>query len=147
MKAYKPLPIKAKILTMTLDEFRKAYAVNRRRRRLLRCLEDELAVIGKQCVKFSLIVFGSYITGKPEPGDIDVLISLLPRKECVFSIMEQGLERKHRDEVDVQFQRGEFCTKSAAQLVAYFNDNPLNFNKGIRLIEVVELVLPRGCGE
>lgn len=131
---------------MTLDEFEKTYAVNETRRRLLRLLGEELVVIGRQCKKFSIIIFGSYITEKPEPGDIDVLISLVPRQDCIYRIMKQGLEREHGKDVDVQFQRGEYYTKNAEQLVAYFNNNPLNFNRGIRMLEAVELLIP-GCGD
>lgn len=127
---------------MTLGEFEKAFARNGRRRYLLGEMIDELEVIARQCEKFSVIVFGSYISGKALPGDIDVLVSLVPRRECVYSIMKCGLEKEHEKDVDIQFQRAEYFTKSAERLVDYFNENPYNFRKGIRITDAVELLLP-----
>jgi len=139
--------MKASIRTMTLEEFRGVFAVNERRSYLLGELLEELNVVARQCEKVSVIVFGSYITGKEEPGDIDVLVSLVPKKDHVYSIMKNGLEKEHVKNVDVQFQRGEYFTKSAGQLVDYFNGNPYNFRKGIRIDRAVELLVPGLCGD
>ncbi len=136
--------MKATITTMTLKEFRTTYAINDRRRHLIKELLGELEVIARQCRKFSIIVFGSYISDKDEPGDIDVLISLLPKKNCVYALLKKGLEKEHEKEVDIQFQRGEYYTRSAESLVDYFNENPLNLKKGIRIRRAVELLVP-GC--
>ena len=139
--------MKAEITTMTLEEFRTAYAINDRRRHLIDELLEELKVIARQCRKFSIIVFGSYITDKDEPDDIDVLISLLPKKECVFAIMKEGIEKEHQKEVDIQFQRGEYYTKSAESLIDFFNENPFNLKKGIRIRKAVELLVSGCYGE
>ncbi len=139
--------MKASIRSMALDEFREAFAVNERRSYLLGELLDELNVVARQCEKVSVIVFGSYITEKEAPGDIDVLVSLVPKKDHVYAIMTKGLEKKHEKVVDVQFQRGEYSTKSAEQLVDYFNGNPYNFRKGVRIARAVELLVPGLCDE
>ncbi len=127
------------IQVMTLPEFKAAYARGRRRAELYEKLLEELDNLREQCNSFHIIVFGSYITDKKEPGDIDLMISLIPRQDCVYDIIINGLRRIHEKEIDIQYQKAQYYLKNTRQLVDYFNSNPLNRKEEIKIFRAVEL--------
>lgn len=128
------------IRQLDLDDFSEAYVTTDRRKYLFDKFLEDLRVIKSQCSCMRIIVFGSYITSKSEPNDIDLMISLIPGSEYVYDFMTDGLWQKNRNEVDVQYQRAEYFLKDAQQLVAFFNENPINREKGICITECVELI-------
>lgn len=132
-------PAGGPIGTMSMKQFRRAYAWNERRRHLYHMLLDELVGVRSQCTIMRVLVFGSYITSKEEPGDIDVLIGLIPTRECAYAFMTTGLVHRHPDDVDVTYHKTQMFLQTAEQLVRFFNNNPLNQKKHIALDRVIEL--------
>lgn len=63
----------------TLDEIEEAFGQfqsSDRRPRLFRDLQRYIAAVRSAAVGKYLVVNGSYVTGKPDPGDIDILLVL-----------------------------------------------------------------------
>jgi predicted nucleotidyltransferase len=125
---------------LNLQEFLETYVTNGKRRCLFDKLLEDLQVIKSQCSCMRIIVFGSYITSKLEPNDIDLMISLIPESEYVYDLMTDGLWQKNRKEIDIQYQKAEYFLKDAHQLVVFFNENPLNKEQGICITECIELI-------
>jgi predicted nucleotidyltransferase len=128
------------ITSYTPDEFRKTFAYNKRRRYLYGLLREELALIKCQCTAVRVLVFGSYITDKEEPRDIDLLLSLIAEKERVYEVWTKGLRLTHPDEVDVHYYKTQLYIKDGECLLAHFNANPKNELYGIAIREAVEII-------
>jgi len=120
-------------------EFCFRYAFNEHRKKLLRLLVEDLDVIKGQCDRLRVLIFGSYISFKKNPKDIDILLALIPNRDSVYAIMKSGLRRKHPGTVDVQFNKAQRFMKDADSLIRNFNENPLNKRKGIVINDAVEL--------
>jgi len=127
------------VARMTLEELSGRFAVNEQRRRLFDLLVDELASIQTQCRSLRVLVFGSYISDKDSPHDIDILISLIPNEECVYALWTGGLRREHPDEVDVHYYKTQRYIKDAEGLLEHFNSNPKNELQGIAIRDAVEI--------
>lgn len=125
---------------LDMHSFFEAYVTTERRKYLFDKFLEDLQVIKSQCNCLRIIIFGSYITSKTEPNDIDLMISLIPESEYVYDFMTDGLRQKNRNEVDVQYQKAEYFLKDAQQLIAFFNENPINKEKGICITECIELI-------
>ncbi len=128
------------IKKITLKEFKKRYLLNNYRKRLFKHLLEELENISGKCKCYKFLIFGSYITRKKEPNDIDVLISLIPEKDYVYSISKDGLQSEFFDEIDIHFMKSQYFIKDVDGLLDFFNENPLNKNKGISIKRAVEIV-------
>ncbi len=124
---------------LTLEELSGIYAGNEQRKRLFGLFVNELASIKKQCSRLRVLVFGSYITEKSNPRDIDVLISLIPSEECVYALWTEGLHREHPEEVDVHYYKTQRYMKDAEGLLEHFNNNPKNELQGIVIHDAVEI--------
>lgn len=127
------------ITSYTAGEFRERFAYNERRRHLCDLLLDELELIRSQCSIVRVLVFGSYITDKEEPRDIDLLLSLIAGKECVYEVWTKGLRLNHPDEVDVHYYKTQLYIKDGEGLLAHFNANPKNELYGISIHEAAEI--------
>jgi predicted nucleotidyltransferase len=127
------------ITAYTLDEFREAFASGDRRKYLYGLFLEELALIQSQCAVVRVLVFGSYITEKEEPHDIDLLISLIADSDCVYEVWARGLRRVHPDEVDVHYYKTQLYVKDAEGLLRHFNANPKNELYGIAIRDAVEI--------
>lgn len=58
----------------TLDAVRESFTFNQRRKQLFRQLEALTSNIRLAGIDCTLWVWGSFMTSKPEPGDIDVIV-------------------------------------------------------------------------
>jgi predicted nucleotidyltransferase len=125
---------------LTLEELSGRYAGNEQRKRLFDLFVDELKSIQAQCSRLRVLVFGSYITGKNSPRDIDVLISLIPSDDCMYTLWTEGLHREHPDEVDVHYYKTQRYIKDAEGLLVHFNNNRINELQGIAIRDAVEII-------
>ncbi len=125
---------------LTLEEFSARFADTEGRKKLFDLLVEELAVIKAQCSRLRVLVFGSYITAKSNPRDIDVLISLIPNEDCIYSLWTEGLRREHPDEVDVHYYKTQRYIKDAEGLLEHFNNNPVNELQCIAIHDAVEII-------
>ncbi|HDP80470.1 MAG TPA: hypothetical protein ENN21_06465 [Spirochaetes bacterium] len=124
---------------MDIKEFRGRFVFTKRREELLRLFLDEMKTVRSQCERVRVLVFGSFITGKEEPADMDVLLSILPNRDNVYRLYTSTLEREHPREIDVQYVKSTWRLRTAESLLAFFNRNPINVKKGVRVTEAVEL--------
>jgi len=124
---------------MTLEELSEKFADNEQRKRLFDLLVDELTTIKAQCRSLCVLVFGSYISGKSAPRDIDVLLSLIPSEDCVYALWTEGLRCEHPEEVDVHYYKTQRYIKDAEGLIEHFNNNPKNELQGIAISDAVEI--------
>ena len=124
---------------LTMEELSGRYAGNEQRKRLFDLFVDELTSIKRQCSRLRVLVFGSYITAKSIPRDIDVLISLIPSEDCVYALWTEGLRREHPEEVDVHYYKTQLYMKDAEGLLEHFNNNPMNELQGITIHDAVEI--------
>ncbi len=125
---------------LTLEEFSGRYASNEQRKRLFELFVEELKSIRSQCSSLRILVFGSYITNKSVPRDIDVLISLIPSEDCMYALWTGGLRREHPDKVDVHYYKTQLYMKDADGLLEHFNANPKNELQGIAIHDAVEII-------
>ena len=84
----------------SIEEFRSRFAIFRRsdcRLKLFDKLEDFLAEILKTDWVREVIIDGSFVTDKAEPGDIDVLLALHPEFEETELLFweKRSLDPKH----------------------------------------------------
>jgi predicted nucleotidyltransferase len=130
----------AMITSYTSADFYKTFAYNERRKHLYGLFMEELEIIRSQCAIVRVLVFGSYITGKEEPRDIDLLLSLIADSECVYEVWTKGLRLTHPDEVDVQYYKTQLYIKDAESLLKHFNANPKNELYGIAINDAAEII-------
>jgi hypothetical protein len=128
------------IKRLHLDGFRKKFAYNDRRKSLVERFIEEMECVKSQCTKLRVLIYGSYLTSKKNPGDIDVFISLIPDKDCVFKIITDGLRRVHPEEVDIQFHKTQYFIQDAEKMMKYFNENEINKKNGVVMRKAVEIV-------
>ncbi|MFC1670192.1 DUF6932 family protein [Spirochaetota bacterium] len=122
-----------------LAEFKEKYSCNEHRSEIHNMFIEDLKCIKSQCKQIRVLVFGSYITKKENPKDIDILISLIPNADNLYCIMKNGLKQNYPDFVDVQFNKTQYWLKETEALLNYFNNNPLNVKKGIRIKDAIEI--------
>jgi len=127
------------IKKLTIYEFARKFSYNDRRRYLHDLLVDELEFIKTQCSQLRVLVFGSYITSKKNPRDIDVLISLIACEESMYTVWTDGLRQKHPIEVDLHYYKTQQYIKDAAGLLKHFNKNPKNELQGISIKKAMEI--------
>lgn len=66
---------------MKIDQFKAKYAFNERREFLFDELERFIKKVDEFLSPYLLAVYGSYITNKPAPGDIDVILHGFVKQE------------------------------------------------------------------
>jgi hypothetical protein len=115
---------------ITLTQLEEQHATSDRRRVLLVKFKEELAEWRGYLADLNVWLFGSFLTDKQEPGDIDVLLAgrLKPGAP-----LPPKLPRKHRDEVHVISNLGTGALATKEQLVQKFNEQEGNVEKGIQL--------------
>ena len=111
---------------MTLAQFHSAFVYNRRRRRLLVALLDELAGIAERSTKMRVVVFGSFMTDKEMPGDVDALVCAVAKDEFVLELQENGFPRRQPDDVDMFTYLSVRFLFTPERLVDEFNTNYKN---------------------
>jgi hypothetical protein len=128
------------ITAYTPAELHETFVWNERRSYLFGLLMEDLALIRSQCAVVKVLVFGSFITDKEEPRDIDLLLSFIADRDCVYEVWTKGLRLNHPDEVDVHYYKTQLFIKDAEGLLKHFNSNPKNELYGIAITDAAEIV-------
>lgn len=121
---------------MTLPQLEERYAWNARRRALLWDLEEEFSQIARCSTGYRVVIFGSYLTNEPEPGDIDLIIAYDRKPGEGDCGSENDVPFLHKAAIQIKCQVRIGCTTplpSAHDLVADFNAFPANASSGIRI--------------
>jgi predicted nucleotidyltransferase len=107
-------------------------------------LVEEINSIRQQSKQFRVFVFGSYLRGKRNPGDVDVLLSYEPAS------FPPRLKRIHPNDIQIMSNARTAIGHPAVldskkDIIRDFNKSPDNLRKGIALLpwQVRELVV---CG-
>lgn len=127
------------IESMSLAEFHRRFVYNGRRRKLLVLLLDELAAIEEVSTKMRLLIFGSFITDKEQPGDIDALVSLVGRKEHFREIQKNGVPRRQPDAIDLFTYMSVRFLFTPERILDEFNHNFKNRENHIILTDAVHI--------
>lgn len=123
-------------MQITLLQLEEKHAWNARRRELLKKLKEELDQFARCSTGYRAVVYGSYLTEKPEPGDMDLIIAYDRRMGAKNCRSGFGFPFLHKGDIQIKTEERMGCTTplpSAADLVKGFNDFPTNAAKGIRI--------------
>ncbi|MFW5808477.1 MAG: DUF6932 family protein [Spirochaetota bacterium] len=131
----------------SINEFSRKFCFNRYRRELFSLFCEEMQNILRQSSQLRILVFGSFITKKERPSDIDVLISIIPTRESSYRMLKKGLARIHKKRIDVKYSRHQMILESCESLINTFNTNKLNKEKKISIDQAVEVVMGEKCPE
>ena len=117
---------------ITIQELKQHHSATQRRQELLAAFEEELATWKTEVDSLRLWLFGSFLSDKPEPGDIDVLLT----GRLVFGPIPgpPKFTRKHPDKVQVLRLIGTEPSSKTA-LIEKFNAQEGNADRGIQLHE------------
>jgi Family of unknown function (DUF6932) len=132
---------------MTLDEFKKRYGKNPHREKLLLSLEDFSASLRARFSCYRTLAYGSFITEKNEPNDIDIIICIASSpKDSGFNLRRKAQEFAD-DNLDIftlslktSFDE-EIKVPTAVEMQMKFNSLPNHVEKGINCDSFIELEL------
>ncbi len=124
---------------ITIEELEKQYSTNEHRKELLDQFKDELGEWRDYLAEVRIWLFGSYLTDKEQPEDIDILLAGRLKTGTSFP---PKLPRKHKDRIHVISNLGTGMLSTKNDLIQKFNSNQNNVVKNIKLSadEVVDLL-------
>src|SRR5688500_6397551 len=119
---------------LRLSELEQKYATNPQRRRLFAALSEKLAELRRHNI-IRVWLFGSYVTDKVEPKDVDVLVN------TVSNGVPGGGYAKATKELHILWFHG--YLKDADEIVRWADDSERNIAQGFRIAKanIVELIL------
>lgn len=125
-------------MKVTIHNLRERYAWNDTRSDLLACLERDLEKVAHALVSYRVVIYGSFVSNKDEPRDIDVLLTgnFKPGEFPPISFVSGS----HVHWKTYLSEGHSPSLPSAEQMVVSFNSEPANRAKGIEVKEWVELV-------
>ncbi len=133
----------------TLTEFKTRFGTNKTRCGLLKDLEVFLQALEQNFQSFRVLAYGSFISNKPEPGDIDVMVhAFATPKDRGFNKFKklQELASENVDVFTLNLQMSFGSPESlpdAELMVEKFNALEAHIAKGINCVDAIELVLER----
>ena len=113
------------ITILSLQEIESQFATNEHRRALYDLLVSQIEQTQRQYDNLSVLLFGSFITKKEIPEDIDLIVSYACSEER-YSGPPARVAGKQ-----VDLHRYRLDTLSAAAALRRFNGEPRNVEKGI----------------
>jgi hypothetical protein len=126
---------KIRCMRLTLMQLEETYAWNDRRRELLGKLKEELAQITRCSTGYRAVLYGSYLTKKTDPGDIDLIIAY-DRRMGAKNCGSMEFPFLHKGDIQIKLSERQGYTTplpSAESLVLEFNEFPTNASKDIRI--------------
>jgi predicted nucleotidyltransferase len=135
------------ITTMTPSDFRALYGINASRLALLGALDAFLHALQEEFRSSRVLAYGSFITEKDQPGDIDVMVVVCSTPTDPGFAKRRQLQELASAEIDVFTLRLSMGSgpktdpPPAADMVEMFNGLERHVTKGIRCSHAIELVL------
>lgn len=134
------------ITSLTLDQFKVQYGATQKRKLLLAELEQFLANLTENFSSYRVLVYGSFISLKPEPGDIDVMVSVICSPKDAGFARFKNLQELATSNVDVftlnlksSFGATEPVPDAEAMVIA-FNAREAHVTTGIHCSDAIEPV-------
>ena len=123
---------------MKYSEFKKVFGFNKHRLDLLSCFETEYNIIQEYTSRHRVVVYGSFITNKETPSDIDILLE---------SVHNGGSEYPPPFKFERQIQirqryprlNRNYKLPTAKDMVLNFNNHKTNKEKDISIKDYIEL--------
>lgn len=124
-----------------MDEFREAYVFNSHRNRIFLELQDYANTVNEYLSPYLLIVFGSFISEKEKPSDIDILLHgfVITRKFRKFDIRMLLSRNSVHVENDISALMRESKLMTASELVEWLESSEKNRSRGIKVGKWVQL--------
>lgn len=126
---------------MNMDEFRETYVFNSHRNRIFLELQDYANTVSEYLSPHLLIVFGSFISEKEKPNDIDILLHgfVKTKKFRKFDIRMLLSRNSIHVENEISALMQETNLMTASELVEWFESSEKNRSIGIKVGKWVQL--------
>jgi hypothetical protein len=126
---------------MNRDEFKELYVNNTQRQKIYSEFEDYLNTVKEYLFPYVLLVYGSFITEKEIPNDMDVLLHGFVKNEKVASFNINMMKSKGLIHVklEVSALKQETVTKSNEELIKWFEEGKKNKTKAIKVGKYVQI--------
>ena len=126
---------------MNMEEFRQTYVVNSHRNKIFLELLDYANVVNQYLFPYLLLVYGSFISEKENPNDIDILLHgfVKTRKIREFDIRALLSQNSVHVTNDISALMLETKLMTASELVEWFESGDENKAKGIKVGEWVQI--------
>lgn len=129
---------------MTIPEFKEKHVSNERREELFASFSDEIAYMKDFLEEIKIAVFGSFITEKDLPNDIDIIV-MGTFNDTGYQMQTEHFPRLIPTKNGNIHRKSKFYTgkieKSIAELVDDFNEDTNNKKEGIFISEFIEIEL------
>jgi len=128
---------------LSLRKFSQHLVRGNRRKMLFAHLQEELGPLLRVCSEFRAWVFGSYLTTKRRPNDIDLLITCRVPMHQAGIVFQHLSHRRHREDVQMLHRCGSSPMPTKEQMIAEFNSQERNNASGISIADddLIELTL------
>lgn len=138
--------LNATITEMNIQDFEQSFGTSETRRNFLQELKELIKIIEEGFTNYKIIVYGSFITDKETPSDIDVIV------EACAGIGDKGIGNNstfrkvappnvHVFTARMNRQAGPAQAASPAiDLVDKFNKTERNIKNGITCREAIEII-------
>ncbi len=126
---------------MNIDKFKDSYITSLQREKIYSEFEDYLKTVKEYLSPYVLLVYGSFITEKEYPNDIDVLLHGFVKDEKVATFKIDMVRSRGLVHVksEVSMLKKETIIKSSEELIEWFQEGEKNKAKGIKVGEYVQI--------
>jgi predicted nucleotidyltransferase len=126
---------------LSIQEFKNEYSFNEYRETMISSFEDYLDYLKSIFKNFKVVIFGSFITEKEDPNDIDILVFGSLNNKGKSDILSQGGKLKKYDYIHSKFQTTNDVIETN-QMICKFNNEPTNVESGISIKNYIEINIP-----
>ncbi len=123
---------------MNQSAFASRYATNKHRQALYEELLGYLDMVKRYLSLYCLVVFGSFISDKELPNDVDLILHGHVRNDMLgtFNVETFRSQGKLHIKLEISAMKQDFDLRTSAELVHWFEDS--NAGKKVGAYEVVD---------
>lgn len=118
---------------MNIEEFRRRYATNRHREYLFSEFKEYLDHTSEFLLPYNVLVFGSFVTVKENPSDVDILVHGYV-KDCKideFDIRSFQTKGYLHIKLEISAMKQTFKLRTCREIVEWFEESEKNKNRSI----------------